>query len=199
MNTNLPIEKHPFEPFLPEDARVLMLGTFPPKPVRWAMPFYYPNPQNDMWAMMGHIFYSDRKHFKNADGRTYDMERIKVFLRRQGIAMYDTAVRVRRLKDNASDKFLDIVERVDLAKFFEQCPSLRAVVTAGEKATGVIAEMAGVGVPKMGECVACCVGGHDFTLYRMPSTSRAYPLALEKKAAIYGEMFRRLGLKVYGG
>ena len=29
-------------------------------------------------------------------------------------------------------------------------------------------------------------------LYRMPSSSRAYPLALEKKAAFYREMFREL-------
>ena len=33
----IPIETHPFPPFVPIGARVLMLGTFPPKPHRWAM------------------------------------------------------------------------------------------------------------------------------------------------------------------
>ena len=42
------IETHPFEPFLPADARLLMLGTFPPAPKRWCMPWYYPNYTNDM-------------------------------------------------------------------------------------------------------------------------------------------------------
>ena len=41
------IESHPFEPFLPEGAKILMLGTFPPAEHRWCMPFYYPNFHND--------------------------------------------------------------------------------------------------------------------------------------------------------
>ena len=41
MNNN--IETHPFVPFIPEGAKVLMLGTFPPASHRWCMPFYYPN------------------------------------------------------------------------------------------------------------------------------------------------------------
>ena len=39
MNT----EKHPLEPFLPENAKILMLGSFPPKRERWSMDFFYPN------------------------------------------------------------------------------------------------------------------------------------------------------------
>ena len=36
-------ELHPLEPFLPANARVLMLGSFPPKRIRWSMDFFYPN------------------------------------------------------------------------------------------------------------------------------------------------------------
>ena len=52
------IESHPFEPFLPENAKVLMLGSFPPPETRWSMKFYYPNKTNDMWRIMGLVFYS---------------------------------------------------------------------------------------------------------------------------------------------
>ena len=45
------IEAHPFEPFLPQGARILMLGTFPPSEKRWSMKFYYPNFINDMWRI----------------------------------------------------------------------------------------------------------------------------------------------------
>ena len=131
MKQNLPIESHPFPPFLPDGARVLMLGTFPPKPNRWAMEFFYPNKTNDMWKIMGHIFYADRFKFYNAEQRTYRLQEIKAFLTEQHIALYDTANRVRRLKDNASDKFLEIVETIDLKAFFATCPTLEAVVTAG--------------------------------------------------------------------
>lgn len=43
MTTNIPIEYHPLEPFLPDGAQVLMLGSFPPKRERWSMEFFYPN------------------------------------------------------------------------------------------------------------------------------------------------------------
>lgn len=149
-----------------------------------------------MWKIMGHIFYADRFKFYNAEQGTYRLEEIKAFLTERHIALYDTATRVRRLKDNASDKFLEIVETIDLKDFFATCPTLEAVVTAGEKATGVIATMANVALPKMGDMVECEYAGHRFKLFRMPSSSRAYPLALEKKAEAYCKMFRQLGYEI---
>ena len=59
----IPVETHPLEPFLPEDARLLMLGSFPPKRERWSMDFFYPNFNNDMWRIFGLVFFSDRAAF----------------------------------------------------------------------------------------------------------------------------------------
>ena len=196
LTKEIKIEKHPFEPFLPDGAQVLMLGTFPPKPERWSMEFYYPNKINDMWRIMGVIFYDDKNHFWLEDEKRFDLPQLKKFLIERKIALYDTATRVRRLMDNASDKFLDIIETINLDEFFVARPTIRAIVTAGEKATGVIATKAGVEVPKTGEVVHCCCHGHDFDLFRMPSSSRAYPLSLEKKADAYRNMFRKLGYEV---
>lgn len=190
------IEQHPFEPFLPEGAVLLMLGTFPPKPERWSMKFYYPNRINDMWRLMGLIFFCDRNHFWIEEKKRFDLSRLKAFLTEKKIALYDTAKRVRRLKDNASDKFLEIVETINLDDFFAARPTIKAIVTAGEKATSVISEKAGVEVPKTGEVVHCTYNCHDFDLFRMPSSSRAYPLSLEKKADAYRTMFRQLGYEV---
>ena len=50
MDSLLNIEEHPLEPFLPANAVLLMLGSFPPQKKRWSMDFFYPNLQNDMWA-----------------------------------------------------------------------------------------------------------------------------------------------------
>ena len=41
------VERHPLEPFMPEGAKILMLGSFPPKRERWSMEFFYPNFNND--------------------------------------------------------------------------------------------------------------------------------------------------------
>ena len=190
------IERHPLRPFMPENAQLLMLGSFPPPKERWCMDFYYPNPQNDMWRIMGLLFYGDKNHFWLDAEKRFDLIKLKTFLNGHKIALYDTATRVRRLKDNASDKFLDIVETINLDEFFKARSTIRAIVTAGEKATGVIAQKAGVELPKMGEVAHCNYHGHVFDLWRMPSTSRAYPLALEKKAQAYREMFLQLGYEV---
>ena len=149
-----------------------------------------------MWRIMGLIFFSDKSHFWIEKEKRFDLPRLKAFLTERKIALYDTATRVRRLKDNASDKFLDIVETINLDVFFDACPTIRAIVTAGEKATSVIAEKAGVGLPKTGEVAHCNYSGHVFDLYRMPSSSRAYPLSLEKKAEAYRAMFLDLGYEV---
>ena len=59
------IERHPLEPFLPANARLLMLGSFPPQKKRWSMEFYYPNWNNDMWRIVGLLFFNDKNHFLN--------------------------------------------------------------------------------------------------------------------------------------
>ena len=188
------IEIHPFEPYVPDEARFLFLGTFPPKPEKWSMEFFYPNKINDMWRIMGLLFFADRDHFWNVGERRFMIEPIKRFLDSRRIAMYDTACRVRRLKDNASDKFLDIVEPVNLEALLKATPSIEVVVPTGDNAASVVAMLTGSEVPAVGECKEVEVAGRNVRHYRMPSTSRAYPLALEKKAAAYGAMFQAEGI-----
>lgn len=79
------------------------------------MDFFYPNLQNDMWRIVGYLATGDKSHFLMPGGRKFDKERIEAFCRCRGIALYDTAVEVIRLKDNASDNFLQVVREVDLA------------------------------------------------------------------------------------
>ena len=102
-------EAHPLEPFLPEGARLLMLGSFPPARSRWSMEFYYPNFQNDMWRVMGLVFYGDRERFVAPDGRHFDREAVETFCRERGIALSDTAAEVVRARGNASERFLEVV------------------------------------------------------------------------------------------
>ena len=183
------IEHPPWPPFVPDGARFLFLGTFPPKPERLSMDFFYPNRINDFWRVMGIIFRNDRDAFYDKEKGRFDLPLIKAMLEQEGIALWDTAMAVRRLKDNASDKFLEIIEPIDLAALLDRCPTIGQVITTGEKATGVIAQQAGVAVPAIGVPIDCVIGSHHFTLWRMPSTSRAYPLALEKKAEAYSRLF----------
>lgn len=188
---SLPWERHPWAPFMPDNARMLIMGTFPPKPNRWRMNFYYPNPTNDFWRIMGQIFYGDPLALYDSEKKEFDLSEIKVLLRREGIAMSDTGYKVRRLRDNASDKFLEIVEPVNLRGLLADMPGCRALATTGEKAASVVAEITGTVVPKTGEYVDTIYEplNRPLRIWRMPSTSRAYPLPLLEKAAMYHRLF----------
>ena len=186
------LEQHPLEPFLPRNAKVLFLGSFPPPRQRWCMDFYYPNFQNDHWRIEGAVWFNDKDYFVDKECKFFNKKRIVDFLNERGIALYDTAKVVRRLKDNASDAFLEIVEPTDLNALLSQIPHCLAIATTGEKATGAVCRYFGLdNVPALGSVTALEKG---LSLYRLPSSSRAYPLAFEKKVKAYKAMFD----EVYG-
>ena len=193
------IEKHPFTPFLPEGTKIVMCGTFPPKRDKWAMDFFYPNFYNDMWRIFGLIFFNDKERFFNREAKTIDKKGIMELLTFHKIGIGETATEVIRTKNNASDKFLEIVTPVDLPGLLKKIPECRTVVTTGEKAASIIAELTGSPLPKMGEKTECRIEmgdgtTRDFIHWRTPSTSRAYPMKLEKKAEYYREMLSESGI-----
>lgn len=186
------IEKHPLEPFLPAKAKLLMLGSFPPQKKRWSMDFNYPNLNNDMWRIFGILFFDDKDYFLNETRKAFCRERIIDFLNEKGIALFDTASSIRRLQDNASDKFLEVVEATDVTALLRQLPECKAIVTTGQKATDTLRQQFNVEEPKVGDYSEFIFEGRAMRLYRMPSSSRAYPLALDKKATAYRIMYQDL-------
>lgn len=225
------IEYHPLSPFLPEGARVLMLGSFPPPRERWCMDFFYPNPQNDMWRIMGQVFFGDKTHFEMPYSETprfevhgckmhnfevprseildseahsnrihrptnrkkgFDYEAIVAFCGEQGIAIFDTAQAVRRLQGNAADEHLEIVERTDIAALLQQIPECHDLCCTGGKAANTLADILHTATPKAGEYIETVFNDRPIRFWRMPSTSRAYPLSFDKKAAAYRHLFDML-------
>ena len=189
---DIEIENHPLEPFLPANARLLMLGSFPPQKKRWSMDFYYPNLNNDMWRIVGLLFFNNKDYFLNETRKAFCRERIISFLNDKGIALFDTASANRRLQDNASDKFLEVVQPTDISRLLGQLPECKAIVTTGQKATDTLRAQFEVEEPKVGDFSEFVFDGRPVRLYRMPSSSRAYPLALDKKAAAYRTMYQDL-------
>ena len=191
------VEYHPLRPFLPEKAKVLFLGSFPPQRKRWCMDFYYPNFINDHWRIEGRIFYGDKNHFVDLEAKRFKIDEIVAFCEEKGLAFFDTSTAIRRLQDNASDKFLEVVEATDIRALVAQLPHLRAIVTTGEKATETICRTMGMAeTPKVNTYVRVSntnstnmTNGGGLLLYRLPSSSRAYPLSFDKKVEAYRRFF----------
>lgn len=194
MNMEKKTQRHPLKPFLPHNAKLLMLGTFPPDKKRWSMDFFYPNFQNDMWRIFGLAFFNDKDFFAIPQKRSFDKIKIESFLREKGIAIFDTAEEAIRLNENASDKYLQITKPADIAKITATLKNCSAIACTGTKAAETLAQIAACETPPQGECTICSINGKTYKFYRMPSSSRAYPKSLAEKAQAYAKMFAEVGL-----
>ncbi len=202
------LETHPFEPVLPPNATVMMMGTFPPTADKWAMSFHYPNFYNDMWRIYGRVFFDDADYFRVGDEKRFDPERIRDFMFERGIASCPTVKQAIRETGNASDKNLTVVTPVDLDVILPQVPKVATLFTTGGKATEVLLGLLDEPIakskhPKTNQSMDYPyqwqstddqkADVNNLTLCRLPSTSRAYPLSLDKKVAAYKAFFEKMG------
>lgn len=207
-NSAVDVETHPFEPVLPPNATIMMMGTFPPTADKWAMSFHYPNFYNDMWRIYGRVFFDDADYFRVDDEKRFDPERIRDFMFERGIASCPTVKQAIRETGNASDKNLTVVTPVDLDSILPQVPKVKSLFTTGGKATEVLLGLLEEPIakskhPKTNQSMDYPyqwqstdnqkADVNNLTLYRLPSTSRAYPLSLDKKVAAYKAFFEKMG------
>lgn len=190
-NSTIIIERHPWEPFISPQSKLIFLGSFPPKKEKWSMDFYYPNKINDFWRIMGEIFHSNYNQFYNQDLGLFNKEGIQNFLKKNKIAVGDIGLEISRLRDNASDKFLEIIKPLDLVNLISSNTNCNIIVSTGQKASEIIAQITNTTIPKIGDYTIFQYSeSRTIKIYRMPSTSRAYPLSIDKKVAQYKKLFK---------
>ncbi|WP_230655710.1 DNA glycosylase [Psychrobacter sp. I-STPA10] len=191
----LPIEQHPFPPVLPKEATIMMMGSFPPTEDKWAMPFHYPNFYNDMWRIYGEVFFADPDHFRVGEEKRFEPQQIIDFMHERGIASCPTVRSAIREQGNAADKHLQVVDKVDLDSILSQVPQVQTLFTTGGKATEILLSLLEnpPKLPKTNQHIDYPYPTRALTLYRLPSTSRAYPLAFAKKVEAYRAFFAKMG------
>ena len=156
------------------------------------MNFFYPNFINDMWRIFGLAFFDDKAHFVDEANKTFKLDELKAFLTVKGVGLYDTATAVNRTTGTAADKDLEVIEPTDLDALLLKVPDCTNVVVTGQLAADVLRAHFNIAQqPTVGTYVPFIFqpDGRQMRLYRMPSSSRAYPLKVEKKAQFYRAMF----------
>ena len=157
------------------------------------MDFFYPNRTNMMWEIFGLVFFNDASRLADSEHKTFRKEEIIHLLNERGIAIFDTATAVRRLSGKASDKDLEIVEKTDIPHLLSQIPLCHDIVCTGQKSFSVFTDDYGTSVPPMGQFVRLTIDSRTLRLWRMPSSSRAYPMKIEEKARYYRELMQQVG------
>ena len=131
------METHPFSPFFPDDAKVLILGTFPSLDHRG---FYYTSPKNLMWPIFEKIFNKTL-----SCGVNWDICAIKNLCEQKGIALCDVGLIIGRKKGSSSDKNLIYAQELDLKKMLsEYLPKCTTVLCTGEDVYKHVSKQFGV-------------------------------------------------------
>ncbi len=87
-----------------------------------------------------------------------------------------------------------MVRETDIEELLRQIPRCHDIVTTGQKATDTLLRRSGAQAPPIGSCTTIRLAGREVRLWRMPSSSRAYPKPVEWKAEYYRELFCACGL-----
>src|SRR6185369_9430987 len=96
------IERHAFGSFVPNDASILIIGTFPTIKKNWSFNFFYTNKRNQFWKLISDIYVHKWEYL---EGGAATKER-KELLSINRIAITDMIEEGIRRDNNASDRNL---------------------------------------------------------------------------------------------
>ncbi|MUP41517.1 uracil-DNA glycosylase family protein [Christiangramia aestuarii] len=125
--------KHPFPPFIPENATKLIVGTLPPprftkRQLREDdVDFCYGSGDGQLWIILDRIFNLGLK-FENTPEA---VEERKNFLRKRGIGICDVVESSRREKIDASDLGMQKVQLRDMIGILKEHPKVETLLFTG--------------------------------------------------------------------
>jgi hypoxanthine-DNA glycosylase len=154
--------KSSFPPVADPDARLLVLGSLPGE-VSLKRAQYYGHPQNQFWRLMGSVLGRELPDAYEARLAT---------LRAAGVALWDVVQTARR--EGSLDARIRDHQPNPLRDFVTSLPRLRAVAFNGGTASAI-------GRRALGE-------QPGLALISLPSSSPAYTLAFEAKAAAWRQL-----------
>ena len=129
-------ESHPWEPFIPQNADKLILGTFPTTDkYRGAYEFFYPNPNNDFWRVIFEVAGKKLDHFH----QTEPIDARKQILSYLKLGIADIGKKVLRQKDSSKDDHLFPIEYTDIFSLLEMYPTIKKIIiTSSSGANSVL-------------------------------------------------------------
>lgn len=125
--------KHPYPPFIPENATRLIAGTLPPPRFTTGelkegdVDFCYGSRDGFLWQVIDQLFRLDLD-FESTQGA---IEQRKDFLVEHGIGICDTVESCRREKMDASDLGMTQVELRDLISILRKHPKIDTLIFTG--------------------------------------------------------------------
>lgn len=124
---------HPYEPFIPEGATKLIVGTLPPPRFTTRelkegdVDFCYGSRDGQLWVILDKVFNLELKFESTEEA----VEQRKYFLIEHGIGICDMVASARREKIDASDIGMMHAELRDLIEVLQKFPNIRTLLFTG--------------------------------------------------------------------
>lgn len=118
------IEYHPWNHFIPENARTLIIGTFPTALRNWSFDFFYPNRRNLLWKILADI---NGTALINEDGENAVLER-KEILTSLKVGVTDMGKCIERNGGSSLDEQLCLKEAMDIFALLESNPTIKRLI-----------------------------------------------------------------------
>lgn len=103
------IETHPFKAFIPENAVIIIVGSFPGKEVTHKVitddEWFYGSKRNQFWKILSGVYETDLPARKEK----------QTLFKKYGIGMADIFLRIKRKDGNNMDSNLEVIEFNDKA------------------------------------------------------------------------------------
>ncbi|MDR1120639.1 MAG: hypothetical protein LBM08_06940 [Dysgonamonadaceae bacterium] len=117
-------EIHPWNWYLPPEARTLIIGTFPPTLRNWSFDFFYPNKNNYFWKIMARIAGRELQYLTGEEA----VRERKEILCQLKTGVSDMGKIIQRKAGNSLDQNLEIVKYMDIFRLLQENPSVRKII-----------------------------------------------------------------------
>ena len=117
-------EIHPWNWHVPDRAKIVIIGTFPPTRRNWSFDFFYPNKNNYFWKLMAQIANHPLLYSTGEDA----LNERKELLNYLKLGLSDMGQIIQRKTDSSLDQNLEIVAYMDILKLLEENPSVRKLI-----------------------------------------------------------------------
>lgn len=121
-------ESHPWEPYIPEKANKLILGTFPTSERnRGSYEFFYPNPNNEFWKILFAVAGQNLADYSKKD----PVEIRKQVMKKLQLGIADMGKTIFRQRGNSSDVNLFPIEFTDVFQLLDKHKKITTIIVGG--------------------------------------------------------------------
>lgn len=126
-DNNYSQEQHPWNLYIPVDASIILLGTFPTDTRNRKFDFFYSSPTNRLWEVLSSLAKHTIIHFQGAKA----VEERREILQKLNVGLTDMGKTILRQQGSSKDHSLFPLEFMDITQILIEHPAITTIIVSG--------------------------------------------------------------------